>query len=90
MHRASGNPLQRASGQPPARLQALDRSVAPKGDVGGLLTIHHFAHQSGHHERSEGLSPAQMHDFGARVFFDRSEGLYKGIPDDWDQFQEFT
>ena len=46
--------------------------ISPHG-IEVFLTIHRFGHQSGHGERSGGLSTTKIHDFSARVFLDRSQ-----------------
>ena len=38
--------------------------------------IHRFVHQSARHERSGGLSTAEIHDFSARVFSDRYQNAH--------------
>ena len=46
------------------------------GPISCKFIIHRFVHQSARHERSGGLSTAQIHDFSARVFSDRYQNAH--------------
>ena len=47
--------------------------MAANAGIGGVLTVHRFAHQSGRGEGSGGLKSSIYHVFSARVFLDMSQ-----------------